>query len=329
MLRVMFHAIILLVCLCGDALGGAAATQPAAARYGSLPETTSSFGAVASEGWLYVYGGHVTPTHVYSTESASGRFHRLNLAEGKTWEELPGGPKLQGLNLAAHNHLIYRVGGMQSRNHPKDKPDNVSLTEAARFDPRSGKWEAIPPLPEARSSHDVAVVDGKLYAVGGWTMNGAKGNDWLQTMAVLDLSADKLVWQSIKQPFKRRALAAAAFEHKLYVLGGFTDDDDATLGVQIYDPKSNQWLAGPDLPGPPGNGFAPAACTLGNALYVSVADGTLYRLDHAAKTWARVATSTPRIVHRLAPAGSRILILGGAAKGDTLNLIEAVSIDPR
>ena len=57
-----------------------------------LPEASSSLGAVASEGFLYVYGGHVAPVHTYSTETASGRFHRLAieaaLAKRATWEEL-------------------------------------------------------------------------------------------------------------------------------------------------------------------------------------------------------------------------------------------------
>src|SRR5690606_22965124 len=33
-------------------------------------------------------------------------------------------------------------------------------------------------------------------------------------------------------------------------------------------------------------------------------------------------------VHRLVPVGSRILVLGGAAKGQNFDLIEAVSIQP-
>jgi hypothetical protein len=78
------------------------------------------------------------------------------------------------------------------------------------------------------------------------------------------------------------------------------------------------------LPGPKRNGFAPAACTLDGRLYASVADGTLYRLDEAGATWEAVAKTTPRIVHRLIPHDGQILVLGGAAKGDNLDLIETV-----
>ena len=96
-------------------------TPQHSARYATLPQATSSFGAVESEGWLYVYGGHITPTHTYSTEAVSGRFNRLNLSTGK-WEELPSGPPLQGMNLTAHAGKIYRVGGMAPRNKPETQP---------------------------------------------------------------------------------------------------------------------------------------------------------------------------------------------------------------
>jgi hypothetical protein len=47
------------------------AATSAARRVATLPEPTSSFGAVASNGWLYVYGGHVARTHTYATTAVS------------------------------------------------------------------------------------------------------------------------------------------------------------------------------------------------------------------------------------------------------------------
>src|SRR5262249_45721127 len=83
-----------------------------------LPQAVSSFGAVGSECWLYVYGGHIAPTHNYSTEAVTGEFQRLKLGtgdqpDGNDWEKLPGGPRVQGMNLAAHAGKIYRAGGME------------------------------------------------------------------------------------------------------------------------------------------------------------------------------------------------------------------------
>jgi N-acetylneuraminic acid mutarotase/uncharacterized GH25 family protein len=295
-------------------------------KFAELPEATSSFGAVVCDGWLYVYGGHTAQTHAYSTEAVSGRFHRLKLADGKTWEELSGGPGLQGMNLATHGGKIYRVGGMQPRNKPKEKEDVYSLADCSVFDPATKAWSSLEPLPLPRSSHDVAVVGDRLYVIGGWNMRGSDGNDWLTNMQVLDLAKPKSAWKSIEQPFNRRALIAAVHNGKIHVLGGFDSNDEPHLQVNIFDPQSNKWTTGPDIPGHKFNGFAPAACTLDGKLYISVADGGMYRLNEAAHRWDEVARTTPRIVHRLAPHAGQILVVGGASKGGNFNLIEAVDV---
>jgi N-acetylneuraminic acid mutarotase len=261
-----------------------------------MPEASSSFGAVASDGWLYVYGGHVVRTHSYSTEAVSGKFNRLNLADGRTWESLPDGPKLQGMNLVAHRGRVYRVGGMQPLNAPGQAQDIRSVAEVARFDPATRRWEALAPLNDARSSHDVAVVGDTLFVVGGWNLRGSQPTEWPDGMEVMDLSAATPAWRRVPQPFKRRALTATALDGKVYVLGGFDEQSQVVRRVSIYDVASAQWSVGPDLPGGTMSGFGPAACVVDGRLFVSIDDGSVYRLDGA--VWQLVGKGTPRIVHR-------------------------------
>ena len=295
----------------------------------ALPQAASSFGAAEAGGYLYVYGGHVVRTHSYSTEAVSGQFHRLKLDGGTTWEQLPAGPALQGMNLVAHGGKIYRAGGMRPVNAPGTRADNYSVADCARFDPATMRWEPIASLPEPRSSHDVVAVGDKLIVVGGWVMEGrARGERWPAAALVLDLAAARPEWKPIRQPFQRRALIAAAHGGKVYALGGFTEHDDPLLRVDVYDPATDTWTAGPDLPGPNRNGFGPAAAAHDGRLYVSLGDGSFHRLDDARGKWEKVATTTPRIVHRLVTHGNQILVLGGAAKGDNFDLIEAVSLTP-
>jgi uncharacterized GH25 family protein len=300
--------------------GGAAARRTA-----TMPEAASSFGAVASDGWLYIYGGHVARTHNYSVESVSGRFSRMNLTDGR-WERLPDGPALQGLNLAAHKGKIYRVGGMQPQNKPGEPQDLRSVADVARFDPATMQWETLPSLPTPRSSHDVVVIGDTLFVVGGWTLEGKKPAIWPGQMDVLDLSARELRWQTHPQPFKRRAFIAATLDERLYVIGGFDERSRVVQGVDIYDVARREWSRGPDLPGDAMNGFGPAAASLNANLYVSLDDGRVFRLDQDGKSWSAVGQATPRIVHRLVPAENRLLIVGGAAKGTNLDLIESLEI---
>lgn len=308
-----------------------AAGQPDAAivqRFTDLPYATSSFGAVACDGWLYVYGGHTAPTHEYHTESASGQFHRLDLSEKKEWQVLPGGPRLQGMNLAACDGAIYRIGGMESRNQKEDKVDNRSTARVARFDPAAMAWSDCASLPQPRSSHDVVEAGHRLYVLGGWDMRGINQKPvWLDYMDVLDLTASHPRWARIPQPFHRRALIAARVEHRIYAIGGFDEQSKPSLDVNIYDLNTGAWSDGPSLPAPVRNGFAPAAGVLDRVVYASVSNGSLYRLNNTGSTWELVAKSTPRIVHRAVPFGSKFLLLGGATAGDNLGLIEAVALN--
>ncbi len=312
-----------------DAPASSPATQGGinAARFATLPEPASSFGSVASDGWLYIYGGHIAPTHTYSTAAVSGQFHRLRLTGQPEWEQLPGGPALQGMNLVALHGKIYRIGGMSPRNSPGTATDNYSTADNARFDPATRKWEDLPSLPEPRSSHDVVVVGNKIIVTGGWAIRG-KRTDWADTLAILDLSAKNPAWTSARQPFHRRALMAAALDDKMYVIGGFDEKSDIVRDVSVYDPATNAWSQGPQLPDGPGLSFAPAATVHQGDLFVSVSDGTLYRLNRTSMQWEKAGKSTPRLAHRIASAGDSVLVIGGADNGKNFDLIESIPIPP-
>ncbi len=292
-----------------------------------LPIPVSSLGAVACDGQIYVYGGHVAPVHTYSTEAVTGRFFRRPLAGEVAWEELPSGPGLQGMNIAAHGGRIYRVGGMDPRNKPGDPAENFSVATVCSYDPASRTWTDLPPLPEPRSSHDVAIIGNTLYVVGGWNMLGHEGEDWCDDMLSLDLANPEGGWKTLPQPFVRRALIAAVADDKLYVIGGFTDEEDASLDVDIFDPATATWSKGPTLPGESMNGFAPAACTIKGRVHVSVADGSVHRLADDGSKWEAVASVVPRIVHRAVPDGdAHMILVGGAANAANLDLVERVPV---
>jgi N-acetylneuraminic acid mutarotase len=290
--------------------------QEANPKFPPLPHAVSSLGAIVSDGYLYVYGGHAGKTHTYSTKDVLGTFHRLKLDGGTQWEELPGGPILQGMNLAAHRGKIYRVGGMRPRNEPGQPSDNVSVVEAARYDPKAGQWEPLPPLPAGRSSHDVVVVGDQLVVVGGWQSRGrGVPPRWHDTAVVLDLSAKQLEWREIPQPFQRRALTAAVVGEKVYVLCGLDAKGDLNNRVDVLDVPTGKWSQGPDVPGER-VGFSPAATTVDNSLVISTSDGKVYRLSQDGQAWELLAEGTSkRIVHRLVPYRGDVLLVGGAIPG--------------
>lgn len=311
-----------------------AVTSPALAAdpaYPPLPKAVSSLGAVATGGYLYVYGGHAGRTHSYDTESVLGTFHRLKLDGGTAWEELPGGPIAQGMNLAAHGGKVYRVGGMSPRNSPGQPSDNHSLAEVAAYDPKTGGWEKLTPLPSGRSSHDVVVVGDTLVVVGGWQMNG-KGNasKWQDTTLLLDLKAKDAKWEEVPQPFKRRALTATAVGSKVYVLGGLSSEG-STLDVAVFDVESKKWSTAPKLPEAGGMGFSPAAATVGGQVVVNTLGGPVYRLTKDGTAWEKVGEAAKkRMVHRMIPySANSVLLVGGAARGSNVGVLEVVKLADR
>jgi N-acetylneuraminic acid mutarotase len=324
------------VVLAGASLGladgaakGAAKNLPAA--YASMPQGVSSFGAVSSDGWLYVYGGHLDKTHTYSASGVSDKFHRLNLKDGKTWEELPSGPVLQGMNLAAYKGKIYRAGGMQPQNKPGEKSDNKSQADVSVYDPATRTWEALPPLPVPRSSHDVAIIGSKLYVIGGWTQLGGEAKPtWPTDMVVLDLEKPTEGWKSVKQPFIRRAFIAAVLDGKLYVMGGLDQEVKRLQLTEIYDPATDSWSKGPSFPGGDRNGFAPSAAVMNGSLYMNMADGSMQRLSDKGDAWVQAGKSEPRIVGRMVSNGDQLLVIGGSSKvgaGRMMNEIEVVKVE--
>lgn len=305
------------------------ATPVRAAEFPPMPNAVASFGATACDGYVYVYGGHVGKTHSYDTKAVVGTFHRLKIDGGTKWEELPGGPILQGMNLAAHGGKVYRVGGMQPRNAPGEPSDNHSVADCARFDPAAGKWEPLPPLPAGRSSHDVVVAGDRLVVVGGWQMKGrGEKSTWHDTALVLDLTSPGAKWESIPQPFQRRALTAAAVGSKVYVLGGLGAEGKPT---DILDVTTGKWTTGPALPveGKKAMSFSPAAATVSGRVVVNTAAGATYRLSADGTAWEKAGgTETPRVVARMLPGGpTGALLLGGAAMGEgNLTSIETVKV---
>ncbi|MEO1085967.1 MAG: hypothetical protein AAFY88_17145, partial [Acidobacteriota bacterium] len=193
------------------------ASAPAAdAELPDLDEGIASFGGAVAGDYLYVYGGHIGGVHKHSSQNLSHRFQRLDLKDPKSWEDVGDGVQgLQGLALVPYGEKVCRVGGLDARNETLEQPEDlVSVADVACFDPSTGAWTELPPLPAPRSSHDAAVLGDTLYVAGGWQLRGKDLEAvWHDDMVALDLAAalsgQEATWQSIPQPFKRRALAVA------------------------------------------------------------------------------------------------------------------------
>ncbi len=291
-----------------------AVTLSAAETLPKMPETVTSFGAVTSDGWLYVFGGHKGERHDYNQEMVSGSFNRLNLKDGKSWEKLPSAAASQGVPLVAHDGFVYRIGGMAARNHANEKQDLYSTNIVQRFDVKQGKWENVASLPAVRSSHDAVVVGNKIYVAGGWQLDGGTNKPvWPKNALVLDLANTKAGWKEFPQPFQRRALALATTGSKVFCIGGMDSNNEPTTDVEVYDIAAGTWSEGPSIPAGKYKGFSCSAIAQDGRIYVTAFKGDLLRLSADEKSWEVVGKlEHPRMAHRIVTAsGGQLIVLGG------------------
>ncbi|TWU47775.1 Kelch repeat-containing protein [Rubripirellula reticaptiva] len=283
-----------------------------------LPEPLTSFGAAIADGKVYIYGGHTGSAHSYSIDEQSNRGWCLDTTKGEngSWQPLPSGPALQGLALVAHAGRMIRIGGFTAVNAAGEDHNLQSQDDVAAYDSATNAWTDLPSLPEPRSSLDAAVLGDTVYVFGGWQLSGeSDDSQWRKTAWSLDLADASATWQPIATPpLQRRAMSVAAHDGKLFVIGGMNSDGKPTTEVNVYDPSSNSWIAGPSLPGSGMSGFGSASFATGGRLYVSTMDGFVHQLAGDEQSWTTVAKSDPaRFFHRMLPTNEReLLMIGGA-----------------
>jgi len=109
------------------------------------------------------------------------------------------------------------------------------------------EWTGMASMPTARGGLGVAVVNGKIYAIGG-VDNDAQ----LAVNEEYDPATD--TWRArAPMPTARSGFAVAVFQNKIYVIGG-TVGDSANLGftgaTEVYDPATNSWKSNAAMPTP-------------------------------------------------------------------------------
>ncbi|XP_041103572.1 kelch-like protein 18 isoform X3 [Polyodon spathula] len=121
--------------------------------------------------------------------------------------------------------LIYAVGGLNSAG------DSLNVVEM--FDPVANRWERCQPMTTTRSRVGVAVVNGLLYAIGGYD-----GQSRLSTVEVFNPETE--TWTRVaSMNSNRSAMGTVVVDGQIYVCGGY--DGNASLSsVECYSPESDK-----------------------------------------------------------------------------------------
>ena len=157
---------------------------------------------------------------------------------------------------------IYLIGGtLFEHERGVDRPElgpgiwrgpfGMSLVEV--YDPETNTWERLTDMPTVRSSAKVAVVNGKIYVLGGRVGkdNQAGNLKVLQVVEMYDPETDTWVR---KQDMSRHRMAygIGVVAGKIYAIGGTVAIQPGAPWrvdlVEVYDPATDTWSKRADMP---------------------------------------------------------------------------------
>lgn len=229
-------------------------TRTAHAQSGWKPRTPfpaqpAEFLAAAASGKLYLFGGlapkFVPRGLVYEYDPAN------NVWTAKKPMPLPS----HHLALAEYNGKIYSFGGFKlpaSGEIAWEPIDN-----SWEYDPATDTWKPLKPMPSKRGGGAAAVVNGKIYVIGGAGVHpGSKNAPLLMgpngtphrsvgTVEEYDVASD--TWRERNSmPTARNHFVVAAVNGKIYAIGGRLASAFVSLGsdtdvVEEYDPATDMW----------------------------------------------------------------------------------------
>jgi hypothetical protein len=170
------------------------------------------------------------------------------LLDRDRWTEAGRMPAPQSETVAlAHAGLIHLITGRTPGGAANAQWNDQVDTDGHRvFDPRTGAWSSRAPAPAPRNSAAGAVIEGRLYVVGGRTVGG--GN--MARLDRYDPQSDR--WEALAPlPQASGGLGAAALHGRLYAFGGEWFGPGRTGGVYretwAYDPARDAWTAAPAM----------------------------------------------------------------------------------
>ena len=114
-------------------------------------------------------------------------------------------------------------------------------------------WELITQIPTERLDFATAVVDNKVYLIGGTLFKNKDGPFGLSTAEVYDTQTN--TWQRVADmPTPRTIAQAAVVNGIIYVFGGFSSKDGfiqnwkLPVVVDAYNPATDTWTRKKDMP---------------------------------------------------------------------------------
>lgn len=238
--------------------------------------------------------------------------------DSSPWQSGPNLPfDLDEPRATALDGDIYLVGGIVGL---EERPDGKLLLEPSdrvmRFDPQSGRYAELAPLPRPLNHIGLVGYDHDLYVLGGYgrTLHTGTGR------AFYRYDPDRDRWSRMPDmPVPRAAMAADVVGDELIVAAGALNERPSAATF-AFDFKRRRWSRLPDMPN---RREHVAAAALDGSLYVvggrtteSFAVSDAARYDVAQRRWRRLPPlPVPAGGMAMVAGEGSVLVIGGGDDG--------------
>ena len=169
-----------------------------------------------------------------------------NTLQPNSWTELaPMHQARAWLGVASANGKIYAIGGSTASGfEPATFPyGDITLDHFVgtneEYNPTNNTWSYKTPMPTPRMAFAIAIVEGKIYCIGGRSIAGDKSGGYTTANEMYDPATDN--WENkAPMPTANGWIRAKAIDNKIFII------NTVNYGVlpesyYVYDPASDTW----------------------------------------------------------------------------------------
>ena len=115
-------------------------------------------------------------------------------------------------------------------------------SEIAQIEEFDERWEELAPMPVTRTEMALAIYGGDVYAIGGKDLEGV--SDGIFTYRPIENR-----WEQLSgKPTPVAEVNGVVIGEKIYIPGGRLNNGQYTNILEIYDPRTDTWMKGAELP---------------------------------------------------------------------------------
>lgn len=229
--------------------------------------------------------------------------------EKNVWMKMPNMPTKDG-KVQGRKSPVAGIWNGQLYVTTGDFSPNTSATVETWSVKIDGVWETLSNLPVAMGDMVTAQVENKVYV-----MSGNQDSTY-----VYNLSKD--IWEGTvaKRPFPGELQVSEVIQGEIYVVGGISGGKGK---LQIFNPVTNTWTIGPDLPRPL-SGVSTAV--INNKLYVAGGtvsgrqiNATVYEFDPSLNRWRKRRNMLKGVRFAASGTDGKLLYVFGGEGYNTVN----------